>query len=221
VNSGSLDSSYPEAPTDAEEISRAHNTKQQKRVRKSVSANSQASWKKGLQERLKRLESEKKILEGSLKSVTRESVLNARRGAKGVWDQAKIETEFKNLKRDVKNWVKKYGTTKKLSTFSDGVKRDVLSACASDCYQKVFAEEDFDLIQELPKGAQLLLEGFLYAYSIYYLIARPFLFVDAVLQEHSRPNSAILSFGNYETVFEEFAHSLAECKYDSTTGRSQ
>ena len=209
----SPDSNHQETSADAEERSPVPNPKQ-KRARKSPSTNSQATWKKDLQDRIK-------DLEGKLKKVTKESVLNARRGAKGVWDQSKIETEWKFLKRDIKSWVKKHGTTRKILTFSDGEKKDILSACASDCYQEVFSEDDFAIIQELPKGAQLLLEGFLYAHSIFYLIGRPFLFVDAVLQEHSHPSTALLAFGNYESVFEDFAQNLAECKCCITKDRSQ
>lgn len=208
---GASDDSNPqEASEDAQESSQTPNTKP-KRARKSAPANSQASVQRHLHERIK-------DLEGKLKAVTKESVLNARRGAKGAWDHGKIETEFKNVKRDVKNWVKKYGTTKKLSTFSDTFKKDILSACTADQYQNVFSEDNFGIIQELPKGAQLLLEGFLYAQSNYNLIIRPFLFIDAVLQEHSHPSSAITAFGNYEKLFEEFADSLGECKYSIRKG---
>lgn len=210
---GSPDSNSQESSVDAESSSSVQ-TKGQKKPRKSASANTQASWKTNLQERIK-------DLERKLKRVTTESVLNARRGAKGTWDQAKIEMEFKILKRDIKSWVKKYGTTRKISTCSEGVKDEILSACDSDCYREVFSEDNFAIIQVLPKGAQLLLEGFLYAHCVYHLIARPFLFVDAVLQEHSRPNTALLSFGNYECMFDEFAQNLAECKYRTPKGKSQ
>ncbi|KUL88292.1 hypothetical protein ZTR_04969 [Talaromyces verruculosus] len=201
---GSPGSNTQETSADAEESSPVPNSKQ-KRARKSPSANSQAVWKKDLQDRIK-------DLEGKLKKVTKESVLNARRGATGVWEQSKIETEWRILKRDIKLWVKKHGTTRKILTFSDGDKEDILSACASDCYQEVFSEDNFGIIQELSKGAQLLLEGFLYAHAVQYLIARSFLFVDTVLQEHSMPSKAILGFGNYETMFEDFAQDLAECE---------
>jgi hypothetical protein len=235
ANRGSLDSTQRETPADAEKKPPAQNTKARKKARNSVSANSNASQKKDLQERIKdlqdrnkKIEAEKKTLqskltklEASLKNVTKQSVLNARKGAKGVWDQRKIDTEFKSLKRDIKNWVKKYGTAKKILTFSDGDKKDILSACDLDQYRVVFSKDDFDTIQELPKGAQLLLEGFLYAYSIYHLVNRPFLFVDAVLQVHCRPNGGILAFGNYENVFEKFADTLAECKCNTTKGNPQ
>ncbi|PCG93693.1 Hypothetical protein PENO1_079540 [Penicillium occitanis (nom. inval.)] len=214
---GSPDSYYQETSADAEESSPVQ-MKGPKKVRKSSSANSQAAWKKNLQDRLKASEVQRKTLgnqikklETSLKNVTKESVLNARRGAKGVWDQSKVETEWKILKRDIKSWVKKHGTTRKILTFSDDAKKDILSTCVSDCYREVFSEDNFGIIQELPKGAQLLLEGFLYAHAVQYLIARPFLFVDSVLQEHSMPSKAILGFGNYETMFEDFAESLAKC----------
>jgi hypothetical protein len=230
ANRGSLDSTQRETPADAEKKPPAQNMKARKKARNSVSANSNASQKKDLQERIKdrqdrnkKIEVEKKTLqskltklEASLKNVTKQSVLNARKGAKGVWDQGKIDTEFKSLKRDIKNWVKKYGTAKKISTFSERDKNDILLACDSDQYREVFPKDDFDTIQELPKGAQLLLEGFLYAHSIYYLVNRPFLFVDAVLQVHSHPNSGILTFGDFESVFQEFANHLAECKCNTT-----
>lgn len=217
---GSPDSNSQETSAEPESSSPVQ-TKGQKKPRKSASANSQASWKRDLQERIKDLETQKKELERKLKRVTTESVLNARRGAKATWDQAKIQMEFIILKRDIKSWVKKYGTTRKISAFSEGVKNEILSACDSDCYREVYSEDNFAIIQELPKGAQLLLEGFLYAHSVYHLIARPFLFIDAVLQEHSRPNTALLSFGNYESMFDEFAQNLAECKYRTPRGRSQ
>lgn len=228
ANRGSLDSTQRETPADAEKKPPAQNTKARKKARNSVSGNSNASQKKDLQDRNKKKEDKKQTLqskltklEASLKNVTKQSVLNARKGAKGVWDQGKIDTEFKILKRDIKNWVKKYGTAKKISTFSAGDKNDILSACDSDQYWEVFSKDDFDTIQELPKGAQLLLEGFLYAHSIYHLINRPFLFVDAVLQVHSHPNSGILAFGDFESVFEEFADRLAECKCNTTKGDSR
>lgn len=212
VNGAASDLNLQEIPGDTEERSPP------KRARKSASAKNQAAWKRDLQERLKESEKKNKDLESKLKKVTTESVLNARSGTKGVWDQAKIEAEFKTVKRDVKSWVKKYGTTQMISTFSNGAKKDIASACNTEQYRGVFSVDDFADIQELPKGAQLLLEGFLYGQSVYNLIDRPFLFVDAVLQEHSHPNKALSAVGNYEQLFDDFAESLEACKYSITNG---
>lgn len=197
-------------PADAEEKSPA--MKGQKRAHRSVATRDQASFKQ-LQGLLKKSEKQRKDLQSKLIEVTKESVLNSRSGTKGVWDQAKIQAEFKTVKKDIKNWIKKYGTTKMISTFSDTIRKDISLACTTEEYRRVFSVDDLPDIQELPKGAQLLLEGFLYAQSTYHLINRPFLFVDAVLQEHSHPNSAILAFGKYETQFEDFAENLRKCKF--------
>ncbi|KAE8548763.1 hypothetical protein TMatcc_010385 [Talaromyces marneffei ATCC 18224] len=218
MNRDTLDSSHPEATVDREKRSMAQNTARPKRARKYPSINNNGSQIKDLQNRIKDLETLKKTLgtkigklETAVKNVTKESVLNARKGTKGVWDKAKMQTEFINLKRDIKNWVKRYGTTTKISAFPDAHKKDILSACEIDQYREVFSKGDFDAIQELSKGAHLLLEGFLYAQAVHVLVSRPFVFIDAMFQEHSRPNNTILGYGNNEHLFAEFAEGLTQC----------
>lgn len=156
ASSGSPDSILQEDPADAEEKSAS--TKGKKRSRKSAGGSNQAAWKKELQERLTKAEEQRKTLgtqlkkvEASLKSVTKESVLNARRGTKGVWDQGKIEAEWKNLKKDIKSWVKKHGIAKKISTLSDSAKEEILSARALHCDGGIFSEDNFNIIENLQR----------------------------------------------------------------------
>jgi hypothetical protein len=162
--------------------------------------------------RLKSLVTEQKK---QLADVTTESILNARKGSKEIWDLTKITTEFKGLSKDVKNWTKKYSISKPISSLTDIEKERFLSECldVSGTYFNVFSEADFPTIQILPKGAPLLLEGFIFAWATSYLIERRFFFLDDALKDHEeKPHNAHLQVKSYEEKFESFARELEKSK---------
>lgn len=169
-----------------------------------------------LKSQIKSLEAKNKNLMTSLKAVTKESILNARKGGKDVWDLGKIEGEFKKLNKEVKNWAKRHATTRKISSLPGSKVEDMLSIYNDDLlsgsYQNVFSKHGLSTIENLPRGAQLLLEGLLFACICSTLIARPFIFMDTALKEIIGAGSReFLEFGCYEKTFEKFARDLMEC----------
>ncbi|OKL57612.1 hypothetical protein UA08_07294 [Talaromyces atroroseus] len=168
---------------------------------------------KKLEAEIRKWKNKSKDQQKQLVKVTTESILNARRGSKEIWDLTKIETEFKNVNRDIKNWIKKYGITRQISSLPDAKKKEFLSECrdVSAIYFSVFAENDFSAIETLSKGAYMLLEGFLFAWTCSYLIQRRFIFLDEALKDHNaRPKHELLQVGNYEEKFDSFAAELGK-----------
>lgn len=166
---------------------------------------------KELNKQSRELKSENQKLHKSLKSVTTESILNARKGSKELWDLDKMRTILKGLSKEIKNWVKKHGISKTVACLDAASKEAILSSCSNATVIPfdIFAENDFRAIQDLPRGAQLLLEGYLYAHASYYLIKRPFIFLDEGLENHdSRPKQDLLKIGFFEKNFELFAAEL-------------
>lgn len=165
-----------------------------------------------LRKKIAGLEKEGRKLQAEKTALARESVLNSRRGTTALWVQAEIEAKFRDLKKLIGSWIKKYMSNKPIDNLSFKEKKDILSACESDVFHGVFYERDFPKIQEIPRATRLLLEGFLFAQGVHFLVERPFIFLDAILHSETWLSSSLIGYQEHEAHFVKFAQDLAECE---------
>ncbi|KAH8694056.1 hypothetical protein BGW36DRAFT_454592 [Talaromyces proteolyticus] len=184
----------PKKPRQTNTRSRKTQTKQA--VKKTDSKD--AIWKE-LQKTQKKLD-----------EVVVESIQNARKGGRGLWDDTRINTAMENIVKETRTWVDRWVMKKNVPDLINPDEKNIMSYNDQETrnlYKATFFNSDLPKIKTLSKGGELLLEAILLNFICQQFLGRQFAFLDTVVKEQGMKKNPLYA-DYYERAFYDLALSI-------------